>query len=60
MKNTMTTPIPPPKILLVENDPGSADKIRAALAAAGSGAFDVEWVHQLSEGITRVREGGRD
>jgi diguanylate cyclase (GGDEF)-like protein/PAS domain S-box-containing protein len=60
MKNTMTTPIPPPKILLVENDPGSADKIRAALAAAGSGAFDVEWVHQLSEGITRVREGGID
>jgi hypothetical protein len=48
----MTTPIPSPKILqilLIENDPAVADKIRAALAAADSGSFDVEWVHQLSE-----------
>jgi hypothetical protein len=50
----MTTPIPSPKILLIENDPAVADKIRAALATADSGSFDVEWVRQLSEFHDRV------
>jgi diguanylate cyclase (GGDEF)-like protein/PAS domain S-box-containing protein len=56
----MTTPILPPKILLVESDPAAADEIRAALAAAGGGSFDVEWVRQLSEGLTRLNKGGID
>ncbi|HXN52908.1 MAG TPA: EAL domain-containing protein [Candidatus Acidoferrum sp.] len=54
----MTTPILPPKILLIESDPVAADEIRAALAAAGSGSFDVEWVRQLSEGIERLSKRG--
>ena len=60
MKGTMTTPILPPKILLIEHDPAGADKIRAALAAAGSGSFDVEWVRQLSEGLAHLSKGGID
>ncbi len=60
MKGTMTTPILPPKILLIENDPAAADKIRAALAAAGSGLFEVEWVRQLSEGLERLSKRGID
>src|SRR6202521_394143 len=54
MRQTMTTAILPPKILLIENDPAAAEKIRAALAAAGSGSFELEWVRQLSEGIGRL------
>jgi len=60
MKSTMTTSIFPPKILLIENDPAAADKIRAALAAGGSGSFDVEWVRQLSEGLERLSKRGID
>jgi diguanylate cyclase (GGDEF)-like protein/PAS domain S-box-containing protein len=60
MKRTMITPILPPKILLVENNPAAADEIRAALAAAGGGSFDVEWVRQLSEGLSRLNRGGID
>src|ERR1700675_4019244 len=56
----MTTPILPPKILLIEDDPAAADKIRAAVAAAGSGSFDVEWVRQLSQGLARLSKGGID
>src|SRR6202795_2367650 len=58
MKGTMTPPIPPPKILLIHNDPAAADKIRAALAAAGRGSFDVEWVRNLSEGLARLSKQG--
>src|SRR5882724_1229352 len=47
------------QILLIENNP-AADKIRAALAAAGSGSFDVEWVRQLSEGLERLSKKGID
>jgi diguanylate cyclase (GGDEF)-like protein/PAS domain S-box-containing protein len=54
----MTTAILPAKILLVENEPGAADKIRTALAAAGSGSFEVEWVRQLSEGLERLSKRG--
>jgi diguanylate cyclase (GGDEF)-like protein/PAS domain S-box-containing protein len=60
MKGTMTTPILPPTILLIESDPAATDKIRAALAAAGGGSFEVEWVHQLSEGLERLSKGGID
>jgi DNA-binding response OmpR family regulator len=60
MKGTMTTSILPPRILLIENDPAAADKIRAALAAGGSGSFDVEWVRQLSEGLERLSKRGID
>src|SRR5882672_2022219 len=48
------------QILLIENNPAAADKIRAALAAAGSASFDVEWVRQLSEGLARLTKGGID
>jgi diguanylate cyclase (GGDEF)-like protein/PAS domain S-box-containing protein len=60
MKGAMTTPILPPTILLIESDPAAADKIRAALAAAGGGSFEVEWVRQLSEGLERLSKGGID
>jgi diguanylate cyclase (GGDEF)-like protein/PAS domain S-box-containing protein len=60
MKGTMTPLILFRKILLIENDPAAADKIRAALAAAGSGLFDVEWVRQLSEGLERLSKRGID
>src|SRR6266478_4930833 len=54
----MTPPIPPPKILLIESDPVAANEIRAALAAAGSGSFDVECVRLLSEGLDSLRKKG--
>jgi diguanylate cyclase (GGDEF)-like protein/PAS domain S-box-containing protein len=54
----MTTPILPPKILLIENDPVVAEAIRATLAAPGGGSFDVEWVRQLSEALERLGKKG--
>jgi diguanylate cyclase (GGDEF)-like protein/PAS domain S-box-containing protein len=54
----MITPIPPLKILLIESDPVAASEIRTALAAAGDGSFDVEWVRQLSEGLERLSKKG--
>jgi diguanylate cyclase (GGDEF)-like protein/PAS domain S-box-containing protein len=60
MRRTMTTPILPPKILLIENDPAAADEIRAVLAPADGGSFDVEWVRQLSEGLARLSKRGID
>ena len=39
----------PVKILLIENDPVAAEEIGSALAAGGAGAFDLEWVRQLSD-----------
>jgi diguanylate cyclase (GGDEF)-like protein/PAS domain S-box-containing protein len=56
----MTTNRLSPKILLIEDDPAAADEIRASLAAAGSGSFDVEWVRQLSEGLARLSKRGVD
>ena len=59
MKNdSMTTPMVPPKILLIESDAVGADAICATLAAAGSGSFDVEWVRRLSEGLERLSKRG--
>jgi diguanylate cyclase (GGDEF)-like protein/PAS domain S-box-containing protein len=60
MEGTMTKSILPPKILLIENDPVGADRIRAALAETSSGSFDVEWVRQLSDGLARLSTGGID
>src|SRR5216684_3227783 len=54
----MTTPILSQKILLIESDPVAAKEIRAALAAATSGSFDVEWARQLSEGLERLSKRG--
>jgi len=54
----MTVPIPPPKILLIESDPVAANGIRDALAAPGIGSFDVECVHQLSDGLERLGKRG--
>ena len=56
----MATPILSPKILLIESDAVAAKEIRAALASAASGSFDVEWVCQLSEGLARLSNGGID
>src|SRR5258708_8345077 len=58
MRHTMATPITHAKILLIENDPAAADRIRAGLATAGSGSFDVEWGRQLSEGLARLNKKG--
>src|SRR5712664_4726704 len=59
MKNvSMTTPMVPPKILLIESDAVGADAICATLAAATSGSFDVEWARQLSEGLERLSKRG--
>jgi diguanylate cyclase (GGDEF)-like protein/PAS domain S-box-containing protein len=54
----MTKAILPSKILLIENDPAAAEKIRAELPAAGRGSFELEWVRQLSEGIGRLSKRG--
>ena len=56
----MTTNVPSPKILLIENDPAAALAIRTSLAAAEIGSFDVEWVRQLSEGIDRLKKSRID
>src|SRR5258707_467812 len=54
----MTTPILSQKILLIESDPVAAKEIRAALAEATSGSFDVEWARELSEGLERLSKRG--
>src|SRR5213592_2216303 len=60
MRGVVTTNILSTKILLIENDPTAANEIRAALALASSGFFEVEWVRQLSEGLARLTKGGID
>jgi diguanylate cyclase (GGDEF)-like protein/PAS domain S-box-containing protein len=45
-------------ILLIGNDPTTADSIRASLAAPEYGQFDVEWVRQLSAGLERLGKEG--
>jgi diguanylate cyclase (GGDEF)-like protein/PAS domain S-box-containing protein len=56
----MTTPIPPPNILLIDDDPATADRIQASLAGAGGGGFTVEWVRRLCEGLERLGKKGID
>jgi diguanylate cyclase (GGDEF)-like protein/PAS domain S-box-containing protein len=53
----MTTSIGPLKILLIDNNPAVAHDIRSALAES-NGAFDVEWVRLLSEGLERLSKDG--
>jgi diguanylate cyclase (GGDEF)-like protein/PAS domain S-box-containing protein len=52
------TPTLPQKVLLMENDPVAADKTRVALAPAGSGSFELEWVRQLSDGLECLNKRG--
>ncbi|HVB85113.1 MAG TPA: EAL domain-containing protein [Candidatus Dormibacteraeota bacterium] len=47
----MTTIAPTYKILLIEKDVAAADAIRAALATASGGSFDLKLVSGLPEGI---------
>jgi len=47
-----------PKILLIEKDQDVADKILQALAANGSGSFDVDRASLLSEGLSYPSTGG--
>jgi diguanylate cyclase (GGDEF)-like protein/PAS domain S-box-containing protein len=47
----MTILNPRTKILLVESDPQAAEFICAALASPETGAFEVQWAQQLSEGL---------
>jgi diguanylate cyclase (GGDEF)-like protein/PAS domain S-box-containing protein len=54
----MTTPYPPAKILLIENDPAVAGEIHRALAASVTGSFKVEWVRQLSDALSLVAKRG--
>jgi diguanylate cyclase (GGDEF)-like protein/PAS domain S-box-containing protein len=54
----MMTGTPCPKVLLIENDPAVAERIRAALLTTGSVSFDLEWVRRLSEGLERLSKGG--
>jgi diguanylate cyclase (GGDEF)-like protein/PAS domain S-box-containing protein len=54
----MITSIPSPKVLLIEDNSTTADKIRAALATAGGGLFDLQWVRRLSEGLERLSKRG--
>jgi diguanylate cyclase (GGDEF)-like protein/PAS domain S-box-containing protein len=54
----VTNPILPQTILLIENDPAVAEAIQAALANSRTGAFDVEWVCRLSDGIARLSNKG--
>jgi diguanylate cyclase (GGDEF)-like protein/PAS domain S-box-containing protein len=49
VKRPMASHTLPVKILLIENDPVAAEEICSALAAGGAGAFDLEWVRQLSD-----------
>ncbi len=48
----------PVKILLIENDLAAAEAIRAAFAASGADAFDVQWVRELSAGSERLKTKG--
>ena len=54
----MVSNIVSPNILLIDNDPAAAGQIGAALGAAGAGAFEVEWVRALSEGLERLSQKG--
>jgi len=51
---TMNKTISIHKILLIESDEAPANEVRAALAEAGSGSFEVEWVRTLSEALERL------
>jgi hypothetical protein len=46
------------KVLLIEDKAAASEGIRAVLAEAGSGRFDVECVRQLSDGLRCLNKGG--
>ena len=54
----MTAPVVHTKVLLIENDQRTAESVRAALAKTEDGSFEVEWIRQLSEGLTRACNKG--
>jgi diguanylate cyclase (GGDEF)-like protein/PAS domain S-box-containing protein len=41
-------------ILLIEDDPSDARRVREALVNSSNGAFQVEWVRRCSEGLERL------
>ncbi len=47
-------------ILLIGNDPATANQVRAALAAVVDGSFDMKWARQLSDGLMELSQGGVD
>src|ERR1700722_16009301 len=52
--------IPHFKILLVEDEPGFAQRIKAMLDQASGGVFEVETVGHFNEGLARLAQGGLD
>jgi PAS domain S-box-containing protein len=54
----LTAIIASPKILLVENDPANADRIRLALVAPDCPSFELQWVRCLSEGLECLSKKG--
>jgi len=56
----MAKHIPPPKILLIQNDAHGANSICGALSSPSGGSFEVEWVRRPSEGLERLMKKGID
>ena len=48
------------RVLIITGDAVEAEALQKVLGNAQEGAFIVEWVKQLSEGIDRLRAGGID
>ena len=51
---------PENNVLLIENNPGDAALIQRALKNVSVGTFHIEWVTNLSDGLTRLSKGGLD
>lgn len=47
-------------ILLLTNDPAEANALKGVLSKSVDGAFEIEWLTQLSAGIERLSKGGID
>jgi diguanylate cyclase (GGDEF)-like protein/PAS domain S-box-containing protein len=52
------TPISPPTALLIDNDPSRERRIRKAIASGDNESYHVQWVRNLSEGLTRLESAG--
>ncbi|MBM9537911.1 putative bifunctional diguanylate cyclase/phosphodiesterase [Desulfobulbus alkaliphilus] len=48
------------RVLIITGDTVEAEALQKVLGGAQEGAFIVEWVKQLSEGLDRLRAGGID
>jgi CheY-like chemotaxis protein len=46
------------QVLLVEDDPDTADLVRNCLDESGDGPFEVEWVPSLSDAVIRLAQPG--